>query len=117
MWRPGREANDRQHGLAAWGHQSERPPGSSGFLLGADDEPVDLAPPVRTPSIQPKHRASSTAWGQLSVALPVPLPGIVAQRRFLENGDTVILCGWCAKPGTARIGFVESRGEVLPANG
>ena len=93
MWRPGREANDRQHGLTARGRQSEKPPDSSGFLLGADDKPVDLAPPVRTPSIQPKHRASSTAWGQLSVALPVPLPGIGAQRRFLEDGDTVILRG------------------------
>jgi fumarylacetoacetase len=29
----------------------------------------------------------------------------------------VILRGWCEKPGAARIGFGESRGEVLPANG
>ncbi len=47
----------------------------------------------------------------------VPLPGIGAQRRFLEDGDTVILRGWCEKPGAARIGFGESRGEVLPAVG
>jgi len=47
----------------------------------------------------------------------VPLPGIGAQRRFLEDGDTVILRGWCEKAGAARIGFGESRGEVLPAIG
>lgn len=47
----------------------------------------------------------------------VPLPGIGGQRRFLEDGDTVILRGWCEKPGAARIGFGESRGEVLPALG
>jgi fumarylacetoacetase len=47
----------------------------------------------------------------------VPLPGIAAQRRFLEDGDTVILRGWCEKPGAARIGFGENRGEVLPAVG
>jgi fumarylacetoacetase len=34
-------------------------------------------------------------------------------RTFLEDGDTVILRGWCAKPGFARIGFGECRGTVL----
>jgi fumarylacetoacetase len=37
------------------------------------------------------------------------------QRGFLEDGDTVMLRGWCEKPGHARIGFGESRGTVLPA--
>ena len=36
------------------------------------------------------------------------------QRSFLQDGDTVILKGWCEKPGAARIGFGESRGTVLP---
>ena len=36
-------------------------------------------------------------------------------RRFLEDGDTVILRGWCEKPGYVRIGFGECRGTVLPA--
>ncbi len=36
-------------------------------------------------------------------------------RTFLEDGDTVILRGWCEKPGFARIGFGECRGTVLPA--
>ena len=39
------------------------------------------------------------------------------QRTFLEDGDAVLLRGWCEKPGHARIGFGESRGTVLPARG
>ena len=37
------------------------------------------------------------------------------QRGFLHDGDAVVLRGWCEKPGFARIGFGESRGEILPA--
>ncbi len=37
------------------------------------------------------------------------------RRAFLEDGDAVLLRGWCEKPGHARIGFGESRGTVLPA--
>ena len=47
----------------------------------------------------------------------VPLPTSGESRHFLEDGDTVILRGWCEKPGAARIGFGECRGEVLPAVG
>jgi fumarylacetoacetase len=36
-------------------------------------------------------------------------------RTFLEDGDTVILRGWCERPGFVRIGFGECRGTVLPA--
>ncbi|WP_105213074.1 fumarylacetoacetase [Pseudoalteromonas sp. T1lg22] len=37
-------------------------------------------------------------------------------RKFLEDGDTVIMRGWCEKQGFARIGFGECRATVLPAN-
>ena len=37
------------------------------------------------------------------------------QRRFLEDGDSVIFRGWCEAPDAARIGFGECRGTVLPA--
>jgi len=37
------------------------------------------------------------------------------ERGFLQDGDAVLLRGWCEKPGAARIGFGESRGTVLPA--
>jgi fumarylacetoacetase len=38
-------------------------------------------------------------------------------RAFLQDGDAVMLRGWCEKPGAARIGFGESRGMVLPTMG
>jgi fumarylacetoacetase len=47
---------------------------------------------------------------------PVSL-GNGESRGFLHDGDAVILRGWCEKPGYARIGFGESRGEILPALG
>ena len=45
---------------------------------------------------------------------PVVLPN-GERRAFLEDGDTVILCGTCEAPGRVRIGFGECRGLVLPA--
>lgn len=45
---------------------------------------------------------------------PLTLPGN-EQRVFLEDGDTVILRGWCERPGAARIGLGECVGTVLPA--
>jgi fumarylacetoacetase len=45
---------------------------------------------------------------------PVALAGGEA-RTFLEDGDRVILRGWCERAGFARIGFGEAAGTVLPA--
>jgi fumarylacetoacetase len=45
---------------------------------------------------------------------PVQLPNGEA-RTFIEDGDAVLLRGWCAKADFARIGFGECRGTVLPA--
>jgi fumarylacetoacetase len=36
-------------------------------------------------------------------------------RTFLEDGDRVILRGWCERSGCARIGFGEASGILLPA--
>ncbi len=36
-------------------------------------------------------------------------------RKFLEDGDEVILRGWCERDGFRRIGFGECRGIVAPA--
>jgi fumarylacetoacetase len=47
----------------------------------------------------------------------IDLPGTGEQRRFLEDGDNVILRGWCEKPGAARIGFGRCEGVVLPVVG
>ncbi len=50
----------------------------------------------------------------LAGAQPIALPG-GESRTFLEDGDRVILRGWCARAGFARIGFGEAAGTVLPA--
>jgi fumarylacetoacetase len=36
-------------------------------------------------------------------------------RSFLEDGDDIILRGYCQRPGAARLGLGEVRGRVLPA--
>jgi fumarylacetoacetase len=52
-----------------------------------------------------------TAAGKTPVAL-----GNGEVRAFLEDGDTVVMKGWCERAGFARIGFGENRAEVLPAH-
>ena len=39
------------------------------------------------------------------------------RRTYLEDGDAVVIRGWCEKAGAARIGFGECVGTVLPARG
>lgn len=46
---------------------------------------------------------------------PVDLPS-GEQRRFLEDGDEVIMKGYCEREGFRRIGLGECRGRVLPAD-
>jgi fumarylacetoacetase len=45
-------------------------------------------------------------------AEPVVLPG-GEERSFLEDGDEVILRGWCRRPGVAALSFGECRGTVV----
>ncbi|MBT9329903.1 fumarylacetoacetase [Paracidobacterium acidisoli] len=47
-------------------------------------------------------------------AEPLQLPD-GESRAFLEDGDEVILRGWCEREGLRRIGFGECRGRILPA--
>jgi len=47
-------------------------------------------------------------------AEPLQLPN-GETRKFLEDGDEVILRGYCEREGHPRIGFGECRGVVLPA--
>jgi fumarylacetoacetase len=44
---------------------------------------------------------------------PVRLP-TGEERRFLQDGDEVIMRGYCEKAGHPRIGFGECRGTILP---
>ncbi len=45
---------------------------------------------------------------------PIHLPNGEV-RTWVEDGDAILLRGWCEKPGAARIGFGECVGRVLPA--
>ena len=45
---------------------------------------------------------------------PLALP-TGESRSFLEDGDEVIMRGWCEREGFRRIGFGECRGVVIPA--
>ena len=49
-------------------------------------------------------------------AEPLMLPS-GEQRRFLEDGDEVVMRGYCEREGYATIGFGDCTGVVLPAKG
>jgi fumarylacetoacetase len=51
-----------------------------------------------------------TARGAKAIALPNG-----EKRTFIEDGDEIVLRGFCEKPGRTRIGFGECRAVVLPA--
>lgn len=46
---------------------------------------------------------------------PIELPN-GETRRFLEDGDEIIMKGFCEREGFRRIGFGECRGRVLPSD-
>jgi fumarylacetoacetase len=50
-----------------------------------------------------------TSRGQNPVTLPTG-----EERRFLQDGDEVIMRGYCKRAGYPRIGFGECRGTILP---
>jgi fumarylacetoacetase len=45
---------------------------------------------------------------------PLTLP-TGESRRFLEDGDEVVMRGWCERAGYRRIGFGECRGTITPS--
>ncbi len=47
---------------------------------------------------------------------PLTLPN-GESRSFLEDGDSVVMTGWCERSGVARIGFGNCSATVLPARG
>jgi len=51
-----------------------------------------------------------TVGGKQPIALPNG-----EQRTYLQDGDAVVIRGWCEKAGAARIGFGECVGTVLAA--
>ena len=46
---------------------------------------------------------------------PIELPN-GETRRFLEDGDEIIMKGYCEREGFRRIGFGECRGRIIPAD-
>lgn len=45
----------------------------------------------------------------------VPLGATGQVRKFLKDGDTVVMTGFCEKEGYGRVGFGECAGKILPA--
>jgi len=45
---------------------------------------------------------------------PITL-GDGTERKFLQDGDEVLITGWCEREGAVRIGFGECSGVVMPA--
>jgi fumarylacetoacetase len=83
---------------------------------GCNLQPGDL---LGTGTVSGPTPAEAGALVELSKGgkAPITLEATGEQRAFLQDGDTVILRGWCAAPQRARIGFGECRGTVLPALG
>ncbi len=80
---------------------------------GCNLQPGDL---LGTGTISGPTDIEAGAIIELARAGRTPLKLINGEERsFLADGDAVIFKGWCEKPGHARIGFGENRGEVHPA--
>lgn len=62
------------------------------------------------PTAQPGVAAKLAAFKD-----PVTLP-TGEQGKFLEDGDEIILRGWCERDGFRRIGLGSCRGVILPAS-
>jgi fumarylacetoacetase len=72
---------------------------------------------IATGTISGKERSERGSMLELSWrgTEPIELPSDET-RRFLEDGDEVIMKGYCEREGFRRIGFGECRGRVLPAD-
>lgn len=80
---------------------------------GANLCPGDLLGSGTISGTAPDSRAcllELTEGGKSRVTLPNG-----ETRAFLEDGDRVVMQGWCEAPGQARIGFGECSATVLPA--
>jgi fumarylacetoacetase len=60
-----------------------------------------------------KHQRGSLLEISWNGSEPIDLPG-GAKRSFLEDGDSLVMSGWCQGDGY-RVGFGEVEGTILPA--
>ncbi|MEJ7625155.1 MAG: fumarylacetoacetase [Pyrinomonadaceae bacterium] len=72
---------------------------------------------IATGTISGKEKSERGSMLELSWrgTEPIDLPS-GEQRRFLEDGDEIIMKGFCEREGFRRIGFGECRGRILPAD-
>jgi fumarylacetoacetase len=80
---------------------------------GCDLRPGDLLASGTVSGTEPESRGCllERTWrGRDPLTLPTG-----ETRRFLEDGDEVILRGYGERPGAARIGFGECRGTIAAA--
>ena len=72
---------------------------------------------IATGTISGKEKSERGSMLELSWrgTAPIELPS-GEQRRFLEDGDEIIMKGYCEREGFRRIGFGECRGRILPAD-
>ena len=87
-----------------------RPPQRQ-WLPVAARRPVRLRHPVRRRARPVRLAAGDHRWRQAASAT-----GLRRDRRFLEDGDEVILRARCKREGHVSIGFGECRGKVLAAH-
>lgn len=71
---------------------------------------------IATGTISGKEKSERGSMLELSWrgTEPIELPS-GETRRFLEDGDEIIMKGYCEREGFRRIGFGECRGRILPA--
>jgi fumarylacetoacetase len=78
---------------------------------GCNLQPGDLLASGTVSGREKESRGSllEMSWGGKE---PIELPG-GEKRTFLEDGDEIIMRGYCEREGAARIGFGECRGVIL----
>ena len=72
---------------------------------------------IATGTISGKEKSERGSMLELSWrgTEPIDLPS-GEQRRFLEDGDEIIMKGFCEREGFRRIGFGECRGRIVPVD-
>ena len=72
---------------------------------------------IATGTISGKEKSERGSMLELSWrgTEPIELPN-GETRRFLEDGDEIIMKGYCEREGFRRIGFGECRGRIIPAD-
>ncbi len=72
---------------------------------------------IATGTISGKEKSERGSMLELSWrgTEPIDLPS-GETRRFLEDGDEIIMKGYCEREGFRRIGFGECRGRIIPAD-